>query len=279
LLERLRDADRQHLARLPTYIKRAVMSLVDYLAAPSPAPVIEEIDTLVSELRNKDAIVISGLFHCVPIMGRAADTIDSLRAALVEAENRACHHGWRGTVPDEGRSIQTPCPACGARSLFIGSGGHLTCSRVPSDRSDGCHSPSVEDTVKQLKQRAEQAESALAAAKAGAAPHQNADQPKAAPQAPCTPRRSSPGLAERPDSPNGVSLERAAILDETDSGVKPAGVAPRVGEDEVIEMCAKAVESLSIQIQMDYLTQENLARMGTFVVEQYAQAIRALKKG
>jgi hypothetical protein len=61
-----------------------------------------------------------------------------------------------------------------------------------------------------------------------AAPHQNADQPKAAPQAPCTPRRSSPGLAERPDSPNGVSLERAAILDETDSGVKPAGVAPRV---------------------------------------------------
>jgi hypothetical protein len=65
-----------------------------------------------------------------------------------------------------------------------------------------------------------------------AAPHQNADQPKAAPQAPCTPRRSSPGLAERPDSPNGVSLERAAILDETDSGVKPAGVAPRVGEEE-----------------------------------------------
>jgi hypothetical protein len=78
-----------------------------------------------------------------------------------------------------------------------------------------------------------------------AAPHQNADQPKAAPQAPCTPRRSSPGLAERPDSPNGVSLERAAILDETDSGVKPAGVAPRVGEDEVIEKLHALIDLLA----------------------------------
>jgi hypothetical protein len=77
------------------------------------------------------------------------------------------------------------------------------------------------------------------------APHQNADQPKAAPQAPCTPRRSSPGLAERPDSPNGVSLERAAILDETDSGVKPAGVAPRVGEDEVIEKLHALIDLLA----------------------------------
>jgi hypothetical protein len=190
-------------------------------AAPSPAPVAK-IEEPMDEPRREDYALDSLYFDDL------RRYIDSLRAALVESENRACHHGWRGTVPDEGRSIQTPCPACGARSLFIGSGGHLTCSRVPSDRSDGCHSPSVEDTVKQLKQRAEQAESALAAAKAGAAPHQNADQPKAAPQAPCTPRRSSPGLAERPDSPNGVSLERAAILDETDSGVKPAGVAPRV---------------------------------------------------
>jgi hypothetical protein len=193
-------------------------------AAPSPAPVAK-IEEPMDEPRREDYALDSLYFDDL------RRYIDSLRAALVESENRACHHGWRGTVPDEGRSIQTPCPACGARSLFIGSGGHLTCSRVPSDRSDGCHSPSVEDTVKQLKQRAEQAESALAAAKAGAAPHQNADQPKAAPQAPCTPRRSSPGLAERPDSPNGVSLERAAILDETDSGVKPAGVAPRVGEE------------------------------------------------
>jgi hypothetical protein len=48
-------------------------------------------------------------------------------------------------------------------------------------------------------------------------------------------------------------------------------------ERETIERCAKAVETLSIQIVMDYVTQENLARMGTFVVEQYAQAIRALQ--
>jgi hypothetical protein len=86
---------------------------------------------------------------------------------------------------------------------------------------------------------------AMLAAAPEAAPRQNADQPKAAPQAPCTPRRSSPGLAERPDSPNGVSLERAAILDETDSGVKPAGVAPRVGEDEVIEKLHALIDLLA----------------------------------
>jgi HPt (histidine-containing phosphotransfer) domain-containing protein len=127
-------------------------------AAPSPAPVAK-IEEPMDEPRREDYALDSLYFDDL------RRYIDSLRAALVESENRACHHGWRGTVPDEGRSIQTPCPACGARSLFIGSGGHLTCSRVPSDRSDGCHSPSVANTVKQLKQRAEQAESALAAAK------------------------------------------------------------------------------------------------------------------
>jgi hypothetical protein len=64
-------------------------------------------------------------------------------------------------LPDEGRRIVTPCPECGAQSLFIGSGGHLTCARVPSDHGDGCSNPSVDDVVKQLKQRAERAESAL----------------------------------------------------------------------------------------------------------------------
>jgi hypothetical protein len=103
-----------------------------------------------------------------------------------------------------------------------------------------------------------------------AAPHQNADQPKAAPQAPCTPRRSSPGLAERPDSPNGVSLERAAILDETDSGVKPAGVAPRVGEDEVIERCAKLIE------EHYWDSFQNDRRLDAHV-KSLAKMIRALK--
>ncbi len=34
--------------------------------------------------------------------------------------------------------IVTPCPSCGARSLFVGEGGHLTCSVI------GCPEPGVE---------------------------------------------------------------------------------------------------------------------------------------
>ena len=63
-----------------------------------------------------------------------------------------CHHGWRGAPAER---IRTPCPACGLASLFIGSGGHLTCSSVPSHGSDGCPSPSVEETVKRLNRQNE----------------------------------------------------------------------------------------------------------------------------
>mgnify|MGYP001607783306 CR=1 FL=1 len=66
-----------------------------------------------------------------------------------QSSTGACHHGWRGSSID--KQIQTPCPACGQKSLFIGDGGHLTCARVPSDHGDGCHSPSVEETVANLK--------------------------------------------------------------------------------------------------------------------------------
>jgi Lar family restriction alleviation protein len=48
----------------------------------------------------------------------------------------------------------------------------------------------------------------------------------AAPQTPCTPHRSSPGLPARADSANGISPTEAAILDETGSGAKSAGAAP-----------------------------------------------------
>ena len=65
------------------------------------------------------------------------------------SEAGRCHHGWRGTAIES--QINTPCPACGATSLFIGEGGHLICARVPTDHSDGCHSPSVEETVNALK--------------------------------------------------------------------------------------------------------------------------------
>lgn len=95
----------------------------------------------------------------------AAETIQRLegelaaaRAQLAEAQASVCHHGWRGSVPERGEHIVTPCPACGAKSLFIGSGGHLTCACVPSDHGDGCTSPSVEETVKVLKAKLAEAE-------------------------------------------------------------------------------------------------------------------------
>lgn len=72
--------------------------------------------------------------------------------ALLQSESGQgvkCRHGWRGSPIDN--AIVTPCPACGAKSLFIGEGGHLTCARVPNDFSNGCDSPSVEATVNALK--------------------------------------------------------------------------------------------------------------------------------
>lgn len=41
--------------------------------------------------------------------------------------------------------IETPCPSCGAKSLFIGTGGHLTCSVL------GCKDPVVECAVDACK--------------------------------------------------------------------------------------------------------------------------------
>jgi hypothetical protein len=74
-----------------------------------------------------------------------------LHAEIARLKDMQCHHGWRGLPPTEGNHIQTPCPECGCKSLFIGDGGHLTCARVPGDRSDGCPNPGVEDVVKKLK--------------------------------------------------------------------------------------------------------------------------------
>jgi hypothetical protein len=72
------------------------------------------------------------------------DEVEALRA-------ERCTHGWRGRPPKDGGAIQMPCPACGARSLFIGDGGYLTCARVPSHGSPGCSNPSVADVVDALK--------------------------------------------------------------------------------------------------------------------------------
>ena len=43
------------------------------------------------------------------------------------------------------QAIQTPCPSCGSKSLFIGTGGHLTCSWLE------CEEPGLERKIAQLK--------------------------------------------------------------------------------------------------------------------------------
>lgn len=82
------------------------------------------------------------------------------RALLEELEQlrvRKCEHGWRGSRPEEGERIRTPCPSCGLQALFIGTGGHLTCSSVPSEGSRGCPSPIVAKTWEDQKARIEAA--------------------------------------------------------------------------------------------------------------------------
>lgn len=47
--------------------------------------------------------------------------------------------------------IETPCPTCGNRTLFVGSGGHLVCSWLK------CEQPGVEHAIELLKRMAEKA--------------------------------------------------------------------------------------------------------------------------
>jgi hypothetical protein len=41
--------------------------------------------------------------------------------------------------------ISTRCPTCGSQSLFVGSGGHLTCALLT------CRNPSVSDAIERYK--------------------------------------------------------------------------------------------------------------------------------
>ena len=97
----------------------------------------------------------------------AIDTCPICRLAALARElaGRACGHGWRGHAPERGERIVTPCPACGGQSLFIGSGGHLTCASVPKDQFQGCPSPGVDETVKRIKAERDAAREALRVAR------------------------------------------------------------------------------------------------------------------
>lgn len=65
-----------------------------------------------------------------------------------EQSETPCHHGWRGTRIAE--QIADRCPSCGGKTLFIGSGGWLTCSYLR------CSEPGVGRAIEKL--RAEVAE-------------------------------------------------------------------------------------------------------------------------
>lgn len=73
-------------------------------------------------------------------------------AELRELREEKCAHGWKGSAPKDGARITDPCPACGLKSLFIGSGGGLTCSSLQ------CTEPGVSRSIEALRTRAEQAE-------------------------------------------------------------------------------------------------------------------------
>ena len=66
-------------------------------------------------------------------------------AALAET---ACHHGWRGAAAER---ISTACPACGRATLFVGSGGHLTCSNLD------CTEPTLQSEINNLRAGLEEA--------------------------------------------------------------------------------------------------------------------------
>lgn len=51
----------------------------------------------------------------------------------------------RAAAIDASPAINTRCPSCGSYLLFIGSGGHLTCSFVH------CKNPSVGDAIERYK--------------------------------------------------------------------------------------------------------------------------------
>lgn len=63
--------------------------------------------------------------------------------ALAERLNVAHQHGEASAR----KRIVTPCPSCGRTILFIGSGGHLTCS------CSGCKEPGVAHAVEALHGR------------------------------------------------------------------------------------------------------------------------------
>lgn len=78
----------------------------------------------------------SGLIgSCVAAIATMPTTIPSMSTAQAEAVVNAVletliDQNWRAPAPDAAPVVQGRCPACGWVGLFIGDGGHITCSQV-----------------------------------------------------------------------------------------------------------------------------------------------------
>lgn len=110
-----------------------------------------EARALVREVRRSGALL---LVLATDKLERSVDAIEAALAAPEPAPAQACRHGWRGRPPERGERIVTPCPACGSQSLFIGTGGHLTCAVVPHGDSRGCPNPDVKSAIDALRDAA-----------------------------------------------------------------------------------------------------------------------------
>ena len=74
---------------------------------------------------------------------------ENLREKVAELEKDKCRHGWRGSKPGGAESIADRCPACGNRSLFIGSRGWITCGNL------GCKRVGLRDWLADAAMQAE----------------------------------------------------------------------------------------------------------------------------
>lgn len=89
--------------------------------------------------------VTYGAIHITfPEAAVLATLVRAVRAHLGLEDPPRCRHGWKGAAADP---IETPCPSCGLKCLFVGSGGHLTCGNLST-----CKEPGVERTVAALRQ-------------------------------------------------------------------------------------------------------------------------------
>ncbi len=82
----------------------------------------------------------------------AGYTLDDLMQE-VEKNLPACRHGWRGAPLAE--RIEDRCPRCGNRTIFIGSGGHLTCSWLE------CKEPGVGVEIERIQKERDRYAAAL----------------------------------------------------------------------------------------------------------------------